>query len=318
MTENSQIVNVEQYNGMDFRCVYDESSGRWMIPITDIAAVLKINRGNMSRSIKREIFDPHKGIVRLTTPGGYQQFTCITTEGMIGLFLPVFLARSKRKEVQDRIVEFRRWAVNTFQPGWESRNHIHIQQGTQNVPTQAIDIVNANLDIAEIAIKRSGVPKEVAHGYAWALAAEQTGMELNVYASFIKNQNHPEDRAIPKLALPDKTGNETVLVDPEQKADYERHFSLTKVAEIVKQPVDKVRNVLEKIGLIYHENGIWHLTKRGQEFGKNFMVYPGYPYSTHQRSYIKYNPDAIKVMRAYFGDDKTVQHPITKEENKNE
>lgn len=312
------LTRIVMYHDIPIRCVYDEQTHIWMIPVIDIATALKMGRGNLSRTVNKEQFAPHIGLIKMITPGGYQMLHCLSVAGITELLLPWIMVRAKKPEVQERVTDFKRWS-NTMLASVNNikgvskltppSNDMHIQKSDNPIHANPIDIINDNLDIAEIAMKRSGIPKEVAHGYAWALAANQTGMELNVYASFVKSQQPPEESRFPKL-LAQGTESEAVLVDPEQKADYERHFSLTKVSEILKLSNDKVRNTLETVGLIYYENGVWRLTKRGEQFGKMFTVYPGYPYSTQKRVYIKYNPDAIKVLKAYFGGDDSIQHPL--------
>jgi hypothetical protein len=64
--------------------------------------------------------------------------------------------------------------------------------------------------------------------------------------------------------------------------------------------------VLESLNIIYFENGYWKLTAHGMQYGKVFMVTPGYPYRANQKAYIKYNPMAIDLLKRYFAVDTTV------------
>lgn len=288
MTPDTHIVKTELFHDIPVRIV--DVDGIPMIPVADIVTALGYDRGNISRLMKRnnDLFTPYKGIVNLTTPGGIQEMVCLDDTGVVALLLKMDYSRIKEKGFRKKVMEFQQWSFTTLKKLMKGE----IQTTLPISKVGNIDITNHYLDLADIAVKRSGVPKEIAHGQAWALSATATGLEINTaIASYIKAQSQ-------QLMLPEGI--------PQDKKDYDMYFSLTKVAASLKLPIDKVRNVLESLNIIYFENGYWKLTAHGMQYGKVFMVTPGYPYRANQKAYIKYNPMAIDLLKKYFAVDTTV------------
>lgn len=282
-TTTPENITLETFHNITVRKVIQ--NGRGMIPVLDITNATSLDRGNVSRLLKRneKFFKEYQGIVKITTPGGVQSLTCLTRDGIMGLLFKVDAARAKDETKQDLIIEFQHWATEIL--GKHKVNQ-EIQIQLPITKQSTLDNINHYLDMADLAIKRSGVPKDIAHSMAWALAGEYTQNELATAVSgYIKAQTK-------QLSLPEAI--------PTDVADYESHYSITKVAGFLKLPVDKVRNVLESLNVIYFDNGIWHLTKKGEQYGRMFMITPGYPYSSRQKAYIKYNPMALELLKQYF------------------
>jgi len=283
-----EVITLEQFRDIPIRCVI--ADGKPMIPVVDIANAVQMDRGNMSKLLKRNerLFDEYKGVVDITTPGGVQSLVCLTRDGVMGLLFKVDAIRSKDPEIQERIVEFQRWATQVLARESVPVDVMHEMTRLAALKPNPIDAINDQLDIAEIAIKRSGIPKEIAHSMAWTLAANQTGEDLTTYASYIKAQvKGPQPLQLPAGDI------------PKDQKEFESYFSLRKVCEIIKQSETRARNILESLNVICFMNGIWHVTKYGETFGyaKVFRIMPLYPYSTMERTYIKYTPAAIELLR---------------------
>lgn len=284
-----EIITLEPFREFHIRRIMKE--GEVMIPVSDIADAIGMKRGNMSRSLKKAVYKPHKGLIKLRTPGGYQSLVCLSQKGIMDLLLPVLLLRSNSEEVQNRIIDFQRWAKEMMPKELVSPSPFLNQYlPAPELPPSISEIINMNLDLAEIAIKRSGVPKETAQGMAWSLAEAEAPGHLKplvtAYASYIKAQEKPELKLIPEAMSKDR-------------ADYDSHFSIRKIAEILKQPENRLRNILEDRKIIYRANDMWHLTRYGTDFqfGKVFKVMPEYPYRTTERSFIKYAPITIDLLK---------------------
>jgi hypothetical protein len=282
MTTDTHIVKTELFHDIPVRIV--DVDGTPMIPVTDIVTALGYDRGNISRLMKRnaDLFTPYKGLVNITTPGGVQEMICLDDTGVVALLLKMDYSRIKQPGFRKKVLEFQHWSFTTLRK--LMKGEIQTTLPVSKVGT--IDTINHYLDIADIAVKRSGVPKEIAHAQAWALANTDTKLDLTMtISSYIKAQTT-------QLQLPAASHEDIV--------NYDKHFSITKVAAALKLPIDKVRNVLESLNIIYFENGIWKLTAHGEQYGKMFMVTPGYPYRTTQKCYIKYNPLLIDLLKKYF------------------
>lgn len=292
MTPDTQLVKTELFDDIPVRIV--DVNGIPMIPVADIVSALGYDRGNISRLMKRntDLFSPYKGVVNLTTPGGQQEMTCLNETGIVGLLIKMDYTRVKDKGFRKKVLKFQQWSFDKL------TKVIHGEIQTKLPVEDPVMILNHELDIADSIIKRTGMDKAQAHAYAIVLAGDKAKMDLQCYATFIKAQAQKEQNQ--QLLLPEAL--------PEDKVDYDKYFSLTQISGFLKLPTDKVRNVLESINLIYFDNGIWHLTKQGEKYGKVFMVTPGYPYRMNQKAYIKYNPLALDILKKYFD----VEVPVTK------
>src|SRR5574343_1341735 len=290
MTDN---VLTETFYDIPVRIVHHE--GTPMIPLVDIAAALNYDRGNMTKLLKRnaELFEPYKGMVKSTTPGGIQELVCLSEEGVVGLLMKMDYSRVKDKTFRAKVLDFQKWAVTVLKTAM-NQDIMNAYTGRSN---SAIAIITESLDIEDIAITRCNVQKEVEYGMAWAVAAEKAGSldktcadQLTAYASYIRAQVPGQAQAVPQLPS-------GAAAD---KADYESHYSLRKVADYLRKSPDAVRKELENLKIICFQNGSWRLTKFGEQYGKVFMVTTGFPFSTQQRPYIKYNPDVLILLRKSF------------------
>jgi len=297
MTPQTQITS-KLFEGKTIRAI--EYNGELWVPVTDVSEAWGLDRNTTTKIINRnpEIFTGLSTVINVTgdvtSPSDIigNTLKCVNEQGVYVLALKVSAGRLKNKEVKKTIIRFQRWVPELIQK-YRKGELILVPQSKQ----ATLDCVNHYLDLADIAIKRSNVPKEVAHGQAWALAGTETGTEMvTAVAGYIKAQA-PQQLMITEAI-------------PQDKADYDMYFSLTKVAAALKLPIDKVRNVLESLNVIYFENGYWKLGKYGEKYGKVFMVMPGYPYRMNQKAYIKYNPEVFVLLRKHFD----IEIPVTKVE----
>lgn len=288
MTE--QIIKMEQFQDIPIRCVSDD--GRQMIPVVDIANAVQMDRGNLTKLLNHHarFFDEYKGVVKTTTAGGVQSLVCLTRDGVMGLLFKVNPGRSKDPEIQDRIIAFQHWATRILGKNALMEEAEQFQCLPQPAFQQSVkEIINEELDIADVAIERSGLKKEVAHALAWTLAAERSGAELNAYASCIKAQaaGPQEFLTAPNISAAEKTM-------------YDAYFSKTKVADALKISTDKLFLILESLNIVCFQNGFWHVTKEGEKFAWMFMIQPGYPYNTYEKAFIRFHPSVIPMLRKHL------------------
>jgi hypothetical protein len=275
------------FDGKEIR-VIEQDNDFWMI-VADLTKAWDLHRNTLNDIISRNEWK-FAGNYTTVAHDSCAGMIAVNEVGMYLLMGAVHINLVKNEKAKTTIVKFNKeWPrlVKAYRKG----EVVAEPQSKQGV----LDTINHQLDLADIAIKRSDVPKEVAHSMAWALAATITKAEINGYATFIKAQQKQQQLLLPENLLQDKE-------------DYDRYFSLTQISGFLKLPTDKVRNVLESLNLIYYENGIWHLTKQGEKYGKVFMIIPSYPYRMNQKAYIKYNPLALDILKKYFD----VEIPVTK------
>jgi prophage antirepressor-like protein len=281
MTPQTELALNNLFDGKEIR-VLENDHDIWF-PLTDIASAWGIDRSTPDKIIERNE-DVFFGLSNTVLDAASTPLKCLNERGLYLLMGKISAAHLKNVEAKKTIIRFQRWFPELVQ---KYRKKEIVQ--TTLVLQTPIDIINERLDIADIAVKRSGVPKEIAHAMAWA-TGDVKEISLSI-SGYIKAQSQ-------QLMLPEGI--------PQDKKDYDMYFSLTKVAASLKLPIDKVRNVLESLNIIYFENGYWKLTAHGMQYGKVFMVTPGYPYRANQKAYIKYNPMAIDLLKKYFAVDTTV------------
>ena len=285
MTPQTHLALTELFEDKEIR-ILEHEHDIW-IPIADLAAAWGIDRSTPDKIIDRneEVFFGLSNTVLDVTSN--TTVRCLNERGLYLMMGKVSPSRLKKPEAKKTIIRFQRWFPELIQK-YRRKEIVELPLSKKGT----IDTINHYLDIADIAINRSGVPKDIAHGQAWALANVETKVELTLaVSSYVKAQSQ-------QLQLPEGI--------PQDKKDYDMYFSITKVAASLKLPIDKVRNVLESLNIIYFENGYWKLTAHGMQYGRVFMVTPGYPYRSNQKAYIKYNPLAIDLLKKYFAVDTTV------------
>jgi len=290
MTPETQLTLSNLFDGKEIR-IAEQSNDYWWI-VADLSKAWDLHRNTLNDIIGRHEWK-FAGNYTTIAHGSCAGLIGVNEVGVYLLMGAVHINQVKNEKAKTAIKKFNKaWPelVKSYRKGELVPQLPQSKQAT-------LDCVNHYLDLADIAIKRSNVPKEIAHGQAWALAGTETGTEMvTAVAGYIKAQA-PQQLMITEAI-------------PQDKADYDMYFSLTKVAAALKLPIDKVRNVLESLNVIYFENGYWKLGKYGEKYGKVFMVMPGYPYRMNQKAYIKYNPEVFVLLRKHFD----IEIPVTKVE----
>ena len=288
MTPETQLTLSNLFDGKEIR-IAEQSNDYWWI-VADLSKAWDLHRNTLNDIIGRHEWK-FAGNYTTIAHGSCAGLIGVNEVGVYLLMGAVHINQVKNEKAKTAIKKFNKaWPelVKSYRKGELVPQLPQSKQAT-------LDCVNHYLDLADIAIKRSNVPKEIAHGQAWALAGTETGTEMvTAVAGYIKAQA-PQQLMITEAI-------------PQDKADYDMYFSLTKVATALKLPIDKVRNVLESLNIIYFENGYWKLGKYGEKYGKVFMVMPGYPYRMNQKAYIKYNPEVFVLLRKHFD----IEVPVTK------
>lgn len=310
MNSDTQLTLSKIFEGKEIRAMYlnDEP---W-VPVVDLAEAWGVDRSTLNKIINRnkEVFSKLSTVVDVTSPIQNQpnqqmvgsSLRLVNEQGMHVLMLKVSAGHIKNPVAKERIIDFQLWIpelIQDLKKGMVVYTTPQIPAAPVNQLQYAKELLNHHLDLADIAVERSNVPKEIAHAMAFSLASEVSGTNLQPYASYIKAQSKQN-------LLPEPV----IEVLPEDIADYERHFSLKKVAESqgIQKPENEIRNLMERLGIIYRENNMWHLTREGEKYGKVFFITPGAPYSTARKPWIKYNPTLIKLLRDYYN----VKVPVTR------
>jgi prophage antirepressor-like protein len=286
MTPQTQLTLSQLFEGKEIRVV-EQSEDFWMI-VSDISKAWELHRNTLNELIDRNEWK-FGGHYTTVAHGACAGMTAVNETGMYLLMGAVHINLVKNEKSKAAIKKFNElWPdlVKSFRKGEVVQAPVVLQS--------PIDIINERLDLADIAVKRSGVPKEIAHSMAWAVV--DTKEISTSMAGYIKAQS---------------TQLQLIEAEPVDREEFNKLHSRRDIARMMKLSEDKVRNVLESIGIIYFEHGIWKLTTKGQQFGKAFLVNDfGYPYRTNQKAWIRYNELCIDLLKKYFD----IQLPVAKVE----
>jgi prophage antirepressor-like protein len=285
MTPQTQLTLSQLFEGKEIRVV-EQSDDFWMI-VSDISKAWELHRNTLNELIDRNEWK-FGGHYTTVAHGACAGMTAVNETGMYLLMGAVHINLVKNEKSKAAIKKFNElWPelVKSFRKGEVVQAPVVLQS--------PIDIINERLDIADIAVKRSGVPKEIAHSMAWAVL--DTKEISTSMAGYIKAQS---------------TQLQLIEPEPVDREEFNKLHSLRDLSGMLKLPENKVRTVLESIGVIYFEHGIWKLTKRGEQYGKAFLVTIGYPYRTNQKAWIRYNELCIDLLKKYFD----IQLPVAKVE----
>jgi prophage antirepressor-like protein len=305
MTPQTQLTLSKIFDDKQIRAM--EMNGELWVPVVDIAEAWGVDRSTLTKIINRnpDVFRKLSTVVDVTSPNKISpnsetvnnSLRLVNERGMIVLGLKVSAGHIKNTGVKDKIIEFQLWVPELLQDLRKGLVQLSTpaQPLTLHQARMPVDILKEELDVADELVSRSGLTKEQAHSYAVILAGERAGVNLQCYASAIKAKT---------------TQLQLIEAEPIDREEFNKLHSLRDLSGMLKLPENKVRTVLESIGVIYFEHGIWKLTKRGEQYGKAFLVTIGYPYRTNQKAWIRYNDLCIDLLRKYFD----IQLPVTKVE----
>jgi hypothetical protein len=250
------------------------------MPVVDIADMLGYSRSAINKAIKDHEgkINPCKTFLPLSTPGGFQQFVCLNREGVDYLLL--FIHPAKTRMSDDEYIDFRHNLLERMSNGKPEIPKI------LPVDNPLAAALTRHADIADILIARYGYKPEIARNLAMQAVVTEQGEKAIIYRG----------PALLPAAEPEAVLVELTGADP----DFDKYFSLTKVAEFCKCTTDQARNILEKEKVLDNSNGLWHLTRYGESFGKVFTINPLHPHRLTEKKMIRYNPDAVELVKKHM------------------
>lgn len=253
-----------------------------VVPVKDIAEMIGYTRQALSGLIRshKDTLLPFTITLSLPSTGGNQDTQCITRDGVDALFLfmrvpadPAKLARfiEVKKQIMNRIGEGK-GAVMTF-------NH-----ETNTAPLSGV--LSEYARQAKTLASEWGVDLPVAQRVSMAAAIEKYP-DLTPYRALVGADKPPAD--IPALPAPDSL--------PRADPDYDKYFSLRKVAQFCQCQENQARKILVDEGVIAYQNDHCILTRYGERYGKVFKHYPEFPHRMTEKIMIRYAPEAVQLVR---------------------
>ena len=240
-----------------------------VIPVIDIAKQVGCSRTTLSHTMQRHpaLFKDVTSIQWLETPSGRQKHTCIAksaVEDLISHLRPI-----NRDNLPERIDTFRA---------------AQIRKNSAVAPALS-DILAEYARQASVLAKDWDVNPAVAQKVSMATAVERYP-DLMPYRALVGG-NASEEAPVSLALTPG------LQADP----DYDKFFSLRKLAQICQCEEKDARKILVDEGVIAYQNTHLILTHYGDRFGKIFKVTPEAPHRIYEESRIRYSPDAVQLVR---------------------
>jgi len=274
MTPQTELALNNLFDGKEIR-VLEYNYDIWF-PLTDIASAWGIDRSTPDKIIERNE-DVFFGLSNTVLDAASTPLKCLNERGLYLLMGKISAAHLKNQDAKKTIIRFQRWFPELVQK-YRKKEIVQTTLILQN----PIEMINERLDIADLATKRSDVPKEIAHAMAWAM--EDRKELSHSIAGYIKAQSTKQ------LLLTD--GGK-----PTDQEEFNSHYSRRRIAKFLEMSDEKTRNLLESKNIICFKNGLWHLTNFGEKFGRIFWVIPQAPYVMARESRIRYNNELLNYLK---------------------
>jgi hypothetical protein len=271
----------ENFQGIPVRIVSVE--GKDMIAVVDIARSLQIDRGNLSRSLKDDLFKDQKRIVKITTPKGPQKLVFLTSYGAVGLLYKVNAKESQAEDIKEKIRQFQKWATELIEKKMQVQAKLPIQETPR--PSGAVtDTMQHYMEAARAAHREMGVPLDLAMSKALVLAGRDLHMDLTGFARLLPAAEDPQ--------LPIRIG--VIAVDTQG------YLSASEIAQYLNRRNGgnlRGKNInlyLKQNGFIYprEEDGRYCMTEKGSQYGK---VFPFAARSGHVDYFLRWKPEVMQA-----------------------
>jgi len=262
-----------------------------VIPVVDIISNIGYSRSSVTKALNRHP-DMFKGLTTfqpIDTRRGSQQGQCLNGAGVRNLILLLQPSAESKPDLRARVEAFKAEQYGKLEE-------------TEKAPVP--DLLESSLlhygRIGNILIKEWECPADVARRLAMAAVVEECGESaVRFRGPFL---GEPAKTVPPALPAPGQAMDSSIEApDP----DFERYFSMQKVAEMCQCSRNEAVNILEKEGVIAYANGIWHLTRLGEQFGKAFPTYPLFPQRLTRKMMIRYSPAAVNLVRGRLNTTQT-------------
>ena len=248
-----------------------------VIPVADICAQIGYSRSAATRVLQRHK-DSFAGLhvfQRTETPAGGREALCLTAEGAERFIRYILPDATTRPALAARVEAFKEKA------------RIAPSQATAAKVPALSGILTEYGKQAQALAEEWGVDLTIAQRVVMAAAVERFP-DLTPYRALVGgNDKPPAD--VPALPAP--------VSGPQADPDYDRYFSLRKLAQFCQCDEKDARKILVDEGVVAYQNTHLILTRYGERFARVFTVTPEAPHRMYGEPRIRYNPDAIQLVR---------------------
>jgi prophage antirepressor-like protein len=258
-----------------------ECNGEVWFPLADLATAWGIDRKTPGNLIGRN----HALFKGMFLSDGDVTYHDVSERGLYLLMGKISADRLKNPEAKEALIRFQRWVPELIQKYRKG----NIVRTTAVIENPLADSLNRHADIADILTARYGYKPEIARNLAMEAVVMEQGDKAIIYRG----------PALPPVTTDEELEPAHPLIEGADP-DFDKYFSLTKVAEYCDCTTDQARNILEKEGVLEYSNKLWHLTRYGEGFGKTFTTMPWYPHRLTEKKMIRYSPVGVDLVRKHM------------------
>jgi hypothetical protein len=260
----TDLVKAEVFQGMPVRIVQHDE--KLMIPLLDIADGIQYDRKALRNLIDRNIdtMSEYTCEVMMTLQGQGREIRLISRDGVIALFLLLDTKRIKDDTKRNRIIEFRKWAIETLGKVMDGKTPVPLTH-VEKPYTSFAPLIRDELEISKI-MAEYGVPEHLTLAIALARIEDRTGLSMKGY----------------HIALPPA---ETVKA----------YFTPTELGSQVGLSGKEVNQILAGNGLQYRIGSQWEVTEKGKPYAVRV-----YAATTNWSGFqLKWVSDVLTFIRPY-------------------
>jgi len=270
-----------------------------VIPVSDICTQVGYSRSAATRLINRPANKPAlSGLTVCKTikgNNGSRTLLCLSEEGVRRFLSLMCPDATTRPELAQRIARFR---AETF-----DRTAMPAPALPSAGPDPVIETLQKNRQIADILIEGYGYDKTVARKLAMQDAVNKHPEILGPFKGPVLNgaSNAPAElKEVIVPLLPASADHCEHCIMQDRDPEFDKYFSLEKVADMVDLSKIEVQRILEKQEILIYANKVYHLTTLGEKIGagKVFSHYPLFPHRLTEKKMIRYSPVAVERIRA--------------------
>jgi hypothetical protein len=268
--------------------------------VIDIVENIGYSRSAVTKAIRR-----HPGVFKGLTISqpvdtrtrGEQQCKCLNEEGIKQLIMLMEPGAQSNPDLYERVEAFKARVLRESPVPAPVAMALPEDQPHSTVSLKASLLHHA--DIADILIERWGYSEETARRLAMAAVVEEVGDEAAIFKGpAMLPAAAPEEGTPATAAEENPKCRDCIMLEADP--DFDRYFSLEKVAAMCAITKVQAQNILEKQDLIAIRIGVIHLTRLAEslEIGRVFTHYPLAPHRMNPKKIIRYSPKAIERVKA--------------------
>lgn len=266
-----------------------------VIPISDICERVGYSRSGATHLLRRHAssFVGLTVTASIRTPAGARLNLCLTKDGVDRFIALLNPSEVTRPGLAERVRQFRAEVFGESRTALTKLSTVDSSGNGKHGADNLSDVLTEYGKRAQVLSREWGVDPAVARKVMMADAVER-------FPELISCRALVGDTAVPAALL--APAHEDL---PKADTDYDRFFGIRDVAKFCQCQENQARKILVDEGVLAYQNDHVILTRFGERFGKVFVHYPEYPHRMTEKKMIRYNPNAVQLVRGKLSEIQT-------------